>query len=164
MLIAHYTGDHTGDGLLARTGVSLTRFGQKGPYGHITHTEAIHAEHLDGTVTIVSASLRDGGVRAKRTRLNPDHWIITDVPQWDVARSIELLQHTAGWPYDLRGALSTLLPGRPSDSAYFCNRWVSAPYLRAAGSFGPHHLAAICLSIGEDITTDFFGSREVHHG
>ena len=164
MLIAHYTGDHTGDGLLARIGVSLTRLGQKGPYGHITHTEAIHAEHSDGTVTIASSSLRDGGVRSKRTQLNPAHWIITDVPQWDVAQSALLLAHTEGWPYDLRGALSTMLPGRPSDKAYFCNRWVSAPYLRAAGSFGPHHLAAICLTVGQDVTDEFFDSRRVNNG
>lgn len=159
MKIAHYTGDHTGDDWLARTGAALTRFGQKGPYGHVTHTEAIHAEHPDGTVTIASASLRDGGVRSKRARLNPLHWIITDVPQWDVAQSVLLLAHTEGWPYDLRGALATMLPGRPSDTAYFCNHWVAKPYLKAAGSFGPHHFAAICLSVGQDITTEFFNSR-----
>lgn len=159
MKVAHYTGDHTGNDWMARLGVSLTRLGQKGPYGHITHTEAIHAEHADGTVTIASSSFRDGGVRSKRTWLNPAHWLITDVPQWDVGQSVALLKHTEGWPYDLRGALATMLPGRPSDIAYFCNRWVSTPYLQAAGSFGPHHLAAICMSIGQDATTEFFNSR-----
>lgn len=160
MKIAHYTGDHAGEGWLARAGVALTRLGQKGLYGDITHTEAIHEEYTDGSVTIASASFRDGGVRSKRVTLNPSHWLITDVPPWDVAQSIALLDRTKGWPYDLRGALATLLPGRPSDKAYFCTRWVSTPFLQAAGSFGPHHLAAICLSIGRDITTDFFGSRQ----
>lgn len=160
MKIAHYTGDHAGNGFLARVGVALTRLGQKGPYGQITHTEAIHTEHPDGTVTIASASLRDGGVRSKRTLLNPDHWLITDVAQWDVALSVLLLSQTQGWPYDLRGALATVLPGRQSDTAYFCNRWVATPYLKAAGSFGPHHFAAVCLSIGQDITTEFFRSRQ----
>lgn len=159
MKIAHYTGDHAGDDWLARTGVALTRFGQKGPYGHITHTEAIHTENTDGSVIIASASLRDGGVRPKRTRLNPDHWIITDVAQWDVALSVLLLAHTNGWPYDLRGALATMLPGRVSDKAYFCSHWVGTPYLKASGTFGPHHFAAICLSIGQDVTTDFFRGR-----
>lgn len=164
MKIAHYTGDHTGDDWFARAGVWVTRLGQKGVYGDITHTEAIHSEHSDGSVTIASSSLRDGGVRSKRVMLNPDHWIITDMPQWDVAQSVLLLERTRGWPYDLRGALATVLPGRPSDRAYFCNRWVSQPYLQASGSFGPHHLAAICLSIGQDVTQDFFKSREVLHG
>lgn len=159
MLIAHYTGDHTGDDWQARAGVAITRLGQKGIYGDITHTEAIHAQHTDGSVTIASASLRDGGVRDKRVTLNPAHWIITDVPQWDIGQSVLLLERTRGWPYDLRGALATVLPGRPSDKAYFCNRWVGQPFLKAAGSFGPHHFAAICLSIGQDVTTDFFKAR-----
>jgi hypothetical protein len=159
MLIAHYTGDHTGNGWQARAGVWITRLGQKGVYGDITHTEAIHCEHSDGSVTIASASLRDGGVRAKRVTLNPEHWIITDVSMWDVEQSTVLLSVTRGMPYDLWGAIATVLPGRPSDTAFFCNRWVGTPYLKAAGTFGPHHFAAICLSIGKDITTDFFNSR-----
>lgn len=159
MLIAHYTGDHASERWTMRAGVVLTRLGQKGPLSHITHTEAIHDQHSDGSVTIASSSLRDGGVRSKRVKLNPSNWVITDVPQWDVAQSVLLLERTRGWPYDLRGALATVLPGRPSDAAYFCNRWVGQPYLKASGSFGPHHFAAICLSIGQDVTTDFFNSR-----
>lgn len=159
MLIAHYTGDHSADGLLTRAGVALTRLGQKGPYGYITHTEAIHAQHPDGRVTIASASLRDGGVRAKQVMLNPAHWIITDVPQWDVLESRLLLERTKAWPYDWRGALATMLPGTQSGNAFFCNQWVGAPYLRASGTFGPHHFAAICLSVGRDITTEFFTAR-----
>jgi hypothetical protein len=160
MLIAHFTGDHSAEGWQSRLGAALTKLGQKGPYSNITHTEAIHQENADGSVIIASSSLRDGGVRSKRVTLNPAHWIITDVPQWDVAQSVLLLERTRGWPYDLLGALATVLPGRPSDSAYFCNRWVSQPYLQASGSFGPHHLAAICLSIGQDVTKDFFNARK----
>ena len=160
MLICHYTGDHTGDDWQARFGVWATRLGQKGQYGNITHTEAIHTEQTDGSVIIASASLRDGGVRAKQVTLNPHHWIITDVAMWDVEYSKVLLALTNGWPYDLKGALATLLPGTQSDKAYFCNRWVGTPYLKAAGTFGPHQFAAICLSIGKDVTADFFGSRK----
>lgn len=159
MLIAHFTGDHAGEHWTTRAGAWLTKLGQKGPYSCITHTEAIHEQHSDGSVTIASASLRDGGVRSKRVALNPAHWIITDVPQWDIGQSVLLLERTRGWPYDLRGAFATVLPGRPSDRAYFCNRWVGTPYLKAAGSFGPHHFCAICLSIGQDVTTDFFNAR-----
>lgn len=160
MLVAHYTGDHEGDKWTARVGVWVTRLGQKGPYKRITHTEAIHQEFPDGSVLIASASLRDGGVRSKRVTLNPNHWIITDLPQWDAAQSVLLLENTRGWPYDLRGAIATVLPGRQSSTAFFCNRWVGTPYLQAAGSFGPHHFAAICLSVGMDVTTDFFGARQ----
>lgn len=161
MKIAHYIGSHKGDGWLSQMGVTLTRLGQKGQYGNVTHTEAIHTEYTDGSVDIASASLRDGGVRSKRVVLNKDHWIITDVPQWDTELSILLLNDTKGWPYDLKGALATILPGKPSDKAYFCNRWVSTPYLKAASSFGPHHLAAICLSIGYNCTKEYFTERKL---
>ena len=111
MKVALYIGDHGADTLLVRMGCRLTRLVQKGAYGHVTHCEAIHAEHDDGTVTIASASLRDGGVRAKRVRLDPAHWWIIDVPQWDVERSSDFLAETIGMKYDLRGAIATVFLG-----------------------------------------------------
>ena len=108
---------------------------------------------------IVSASMRDKGVRSKRIKLNPKHWLITDVPQWNVTASIDLLGLTNGASYDLRGEVATVLPGSPSSAAWFCSEWVAHPYLKAPATFGPHHLAAICMSVGEDVTDEFFGSR-----
>lgn len=159
MRIAFYTGDHAADGLMARAGWALTRLAQKGRYGHITHCEAIHALHADGTVTIASASLRDNGVRSKRIRLNPAHWIIANVPSWDVQESIDMLARTNGMRYDLRGALATVLPGKERHDRWFCSEWVAAPYLGASETFGPHHLCALALSIGENMTLQFFASR-----
>ena len=159
MKISLYVGDHAKDDWLARFGWAITRYTQKGPYGDVTHVEAIHAEHADGTVTMASASLRDGGVRAKTVRLNPAHWMIADVPQWDVQDSIDFLAQTNGAPYDWRGAWATRLPGSGDDSAWFCNEWVSAPFLQASDTFGPHHLASICLSLGRDVTQAFFLNR-----
>ena len=161
MKTAHYIGSHAGDKLAVRAGAWLTRKVQKGPYGIVTHVEAIHAEHADGSVTIASASLRDGGVRSKRVLLNPAHWMIVDVPAWDVKRSVELLVRTEGMPYDWRGALATCLPGSPDTSRAFCNKWVGWPYLLASETFGPHHFAAICLSLGRDVTQQFFAQRAV---
>lgn len=158
--MAFFTGDHAKDGWLARIGLWATRLVQKGPYADITHVEAIHAQHADGTVTIASASLRDGGVRSKRCTLTPGNWLMVDVPQWDVARSIALLDRTHGQPYDWRGALATVLPGKPQAGRWFCNPWVSWPFLGAAETFGPHHLAAIALSIGRDVTREFFSQHE----
>lgn len=70
-----------------------------------------------------------------------------------------LFANTAGMPYDWRGALATRLPGSQDGAAWFCNEWVAQPYLMAAGTFSPHHLAAICMSIGRDVTAEFFGKR-----
>lgn len=160
MLVAHYIGNHAADTLLVRAGWAITRYTQKGKYGYVTHSEAIHAEHTDGSVTIASSSLRDGGVRSKTVFLNPAHWLITDMPGWDVELSIDLLARTQGQEYDLRGALATRLPGNDSSVRWFCNKWVSFPFLRAAGTFGPHHLAAICMSAGRDVTQAFFEERK----
>lgn len=160
MKVALYIGDHAQDSLSARIGWWLTRHTQKGPYGDVTHVEAIHAEHSDGSVTIASSSLREHGVRSKVVMLNPSHWQIANVGLWDLSASIELLARTAGKPYDWRGALATRLPGGDASAAWFCNEWVGYPFLRASATFGPHHFAAICLSIGKDETRDFFASRD----
>lgn len=159
MLVAHYIGDHKGDTLLARTGWYVTRRTQKGRFGYVTHTEAIHDLHPDGSVTIASASLRDKGVRPKTTYLNPEHWLIADVDEWHVQASRDLLVKTKGMQYDWRGAWATRMPGSENPDQWFCNEWVAYPYLRAAATFGPHHLAAITFSIGRDVTLDFHAER-----
>lgn len=160
MKVAHYIGDHAVDTLAVRLGWWLTRLAQKGPYGIITHTEAIHTEHGDGSVTIASASLRDGGVRSKRVILSPEHWLITDVWQWGVEDSLAHLKATEGCKYDWRGALALFLPGSQDDNRSFCNEWVGAPFLEASGTFSPSQFAAVCLSIGQDVTAEFFNIRQ----
>ena len=159
MIVAHYVGNHAKDSWSTRAGWWLTQKAQKGPYGHVTHCEAVHAVHGDGTVTIASSSLRDGGVRSKRCLLTAGNWMIVDVPQWDVDASITLLRSTAGLPYDLRGAIATQLPGNPQQGRWFCNEWVAAPFWHASATFGPHQFAANTLSLGRDITTEFFAQR-----
>lgn len=156
MKVALYIGNHAADGLLARLGWWITRRVQKGPYAHVTHVEAIHAEHADGTVTIASSSLRDGGVRSKRVALNPQHWQIVDVGLWDVAQSVELFSRTNGLPYDWRGAVATVFLGSEDRTRWFCNEWVGEAFIRSSATFGPHHFAAICLSLGRDVTEEFF--------
>lgn len=160
MKVAFYIGNHAADGILACIGWWITRRVQKGPYGAVTHCEAIHEEHPDGSVTIASASLRDKGVRSKRVTLNPAHWWIVDVPQWDVALSVALLTVTQGSDYDLRGAVATAFIGSQDSAKWFCNEWVAFPYLKAPATFGPHHLAALALSLGTEVTHEFFGSRK----
>lgn len=156
MLIAHYIGKHTKDDLSARLGWALTRSVQRGPYREVTHSEAIHAVHENGEVTIASASLRDGGVRSKRVRLTPGNWLIADVPQWDVEESVEFLKSTKGKKYDLRGALATVLPLKHSRDSWFCNEWVAAPFMKAPHIFGPAQFCTICMSIGSDVTKGVF--------
>lgn len=159
MLVAHYIGAHKGDTLLTRLGWAVVRLVQRGPWRRVTHVEAIHEEHDDGTVTIASSSLRDGGVRDKRVRLTPGHWLIVDVPQWSVRDSLRLLAVTYGDGYDVSGAGATVLPLRHREGRWFCTEWVAHPYLKASHLFGPAQLAAITLSLGEDVTERFFAAR-----
>lgn len=162
MLIAHYIGSHTKDTLAVRTGWWFTRLVQRGSYKAVTHCEAIHTINQDGTVTIASASVRDGGVRTKHNvKLTPGNWMMVDVPQFDVQRSIDWFAFNDGLPYDWRGAIATVLPGTHSQNGYFCNEAVGASVgLKEAHIFGPAQFAAICMSLGRDVTEDFFGARQ----
>lgn len=160
MKVALYTGNHESDSMPVRAGWWITKKVQKGPFACTTHVEAIHCEHSDGSITMASSSIRDGGVRSKDILLNPLRWNIVDVPMWDVQDSIKLLTLTQGSKYDLRGAIATAFIGSPQAGRYFCNQWVGLPYLQASATFGPNHFHAICLSLGKDITKEFFEVRK----
>jgi hypothetical protein len=160
MKIALYIGDHKKDTLIGRIGWALIRYTQTGKYRHVTHVEAIHEEYPDGTVSIASASLRDGGVRRKRVKLDSKNWLIVSVRRWDVEKSISHYRFTQGYAYDWRGALATKLPALGQfKNAYFCNEHVGAPFLRDSETFAPQQFAAICMSIGEDVTAEFFAQE-----
>lgn len=159
MKVALFVGDHAADTLLVRAGWWLTRKFQQGPYARVTHVEGILDEYADGSVLIGSASLRDGGVRDKTARLNPSHWIIADVPRWDVSKSIAHMAKMRGKKYDSRGAVASVFLGSQDPGREFCNEHVGAPHLLAAGTFSPSQFAAICLTLGTDVTEDFFKAR-----
>jgi hypothetical protein len=143
-----------------RAGWVFTRMVQRGDYRRVTHSEAIHELHADGSVTIASSSVRDGGVRSKRVRLTEDNWIIIDVPVWDVHRSIDLLAHTDGHDYDMLGAISTALLLGERSKKWFCNEWVGQPFIPSSYIFGPAQFAALCAGHGQDITEQFFKERQ----
>lgn len=160
MLTAHYVGPAK-PGVLAYLGWWLIRLGQKAPYSACTHTEAIHEVHSDGSVTMASSSLMDKGVRRKTCKLNPAHWVIVDVPGWDVRDSVRYFEDAIarGIKYDKRGALATMLPGKESASKVFCTESVLKPFHKAAHYFAPAQGLAICLSQGIDATEAFFGGK-----
>ena len=160
MLIAHYIGPPK-PGIAARLGHWLIRTGQKSPYGDCTHTEAIHALHDDGTVTIASSSIADKGVRTKRTRLNAAHWIVTDVEAWDALRSVDFFARAVArrTQYDTWGAAATLLPGKQRADRMFCTEAVLCPFIPAPHYFSPATGLALCLGLGRDVTGHFFKER-----
>ena len=161
MMTAHYIGDHRQDALSVRAGWWLTRLVQFGEFSHVTHSEAILCENLDGSVSIGSASVRDGGVRVKTTHLNPVHWLILDVPSWDVDKSVAWFSdpQNAHQKYAWGGAVRAGLPFLPGGPGVFCNQAVGAAHLRDSSLFTPSEFACICASFGRDITADFFARR-----
>ncbi len=155
MLIAHYIGPAK-PGALAYLGWWAIRLGQKGPYSEVTHTEAIHQLHTDGSLTIASSSLADNGVRIKRTHLTPGHWIITDVPEWRTQASVDWFERAikTGMRYDKRGALATMLPGNQQDDKVFCTEAVLSPFMCAPHYYSPSLGLSLCLSLGHDVTQE----------
>jgi hypothetical protein len=149
MKVALFIGEHTKDNPTVRLGWWLTRMVQKGEFSRVTHVEAILAEHEDGSVTIGSASLREGGVRFKRCHLTPEHWIIVDVPRWDAAKAAQWFAEHDGEKYDWRGAFASCMPfawGRKNE--WFCNGAVGESVgLNSSEIFGPSQFASICESI-----------------
>jgi len=149
--VALFIGNHTKDTPGVRLGWWLTRLVQKGTYSNVTHVEAILAEHEDGSVTIGSSSIRDGGVRIKRCVLTPEHWIIVDVPQWDAIEAAVWFAEHDGEPYDWRGAFATCMPFSWDEKGWFCNGAVLASVgFSNPEIFGPSHFASIAASLGHE--------------
>ena len=161
MKVALYIGDHKDDTLTVRAGWALTRLVQKGEFANVTHVEAIHTEHKDGSVDIASASIREGGVSVKeKVFLNPRHWLIVEVPKWSVRESRKWFIEHNGQKYDIRGAFASALPIQwTQPNRWFCNHSIAEPFLKSAWIFGPAQFAAIVMSIGEDVTAEFFRAR-----
>jgi hypothetical protein len=161
MKIACFIGDHAKDDALTRIGWAATRAVQKGSLQEVTHVEAILEEHADGLVTMASASLRDDGVRTKTVKLNPEHWLIYDVPSWDVGQSKAWFVEHDGERYDWRGAFVTWLPATWNrDDEWFCNEAVGASVgMVDPDIFGPSEFAAIVASFGREVTEEFFSAR-----
>lgn len=160
MKIALYIGNHTKDNPSVRLGWWLTRLVQKGEFANVTHVEAILAEHDDGTVTIGSASIRDGGVRTKRCHLTPEHWIIVDVPRWSVTKARNWFIKHNGEKYDIRGAFASAFPIQwKQKDRWFCNEAVGASAgVKSPEVMGPCQFSVMAIDGGKDVTEEFFNA------
>lgn len=150
MKVALYAGKHPGATWFALIGVWLTRLAQKGPYGIVTHCEAVLMENPDGTVDLGSSVASAGGVRIRRgVDLAADPgWFVVDVPQWDVVRARQWFADNLGASYDWRGAAATMLPGHAEGGHWFCSGAVLASVgFKTPSLFTPAHLAAIAFSL-----------------
>lgn len=152
MKVLLYIGNHAKDDLLSRLGWFIIRSIQSGEFKQVTHCEAILEKHTDGTYTIASSSLRDGGVRIKRTDLTKENWRCFDVPVFKVEDATEWFKEHNGSKYDVRGAVATIIPFGDSPTRWFCNEAVGAAVgLLAPEQLTPSEFAAICASFGTEI-------------
>ena len=148
MIVLGYVGSHAKDGLLARLGWAITRLVQRGAFARVTHVEAYYGKDQEGLSVIGSSSLRDGGVRIKHTRLDPNKWVAVDVPCWDAARSMVFIQDRQNSRYDWRGAVATVFLNGQDANRWFCNEIVGASVgLVSPGTFGPAQFMAVALSM-----------------
>lgn len=118
----------------------------------VTRSRYSHVEMIAGKASTgalhwcISASPRDGGVRAKRIYLRPDHWDLVHVRADPVRARAAIMTH-AGAPYDLVGALASPLrlpfPVGPRDWL-FCSEIVAATLrLPEPWAYSPGRLAAV---------------------
>ena len=149
MRVALYIGDHKADTFSVRLGWALTRLVQKGTYSKVTHCEAILDENPDGSVTIASASVRDGFcVRTKKNVfLTKENWIIHDKPEWDAEKARAWFIQHDGELYDWRGAGVCWLPVVWSmPNRHFCNESVGAPFIADPETLTPAQFAEVVMS------------------
>lgn len=172
MLTAWYIGDHSKDGFMARLGYALIRLGQIGQkYGRATHCEGIVVGPW-WSCTIAGASRRDGAqVRFKTVDLTPGHWVILDVPQWDVVAFTAEAEKLAGTPYSDIGAASSasMLVGafvrmagvRVAELGQWCSRFLpQCNKVQGAEDMSVSEAMTLALALPgtRDVTADFFST------
>ncbi|WP_274570660.1 hypothetical protein V6667_06440 [Neisseria leonii] len=121
--LALYKGRKSGGGIkvqLARLADWAVRQATGGIYSHCE----IAVAQADGRFACYSASLRDGGVRAKTMPLSEDKWDLIELRQADLLPRINYwFLQTRGAPYDTIGALGVVLPLSGSLKKWFCSEW-----------------------------------------
>lgn len=173
MKVLAFVGQHAKDDLTARLGWGIVRLAQVGAtYRRVTHVESL----LGGPwydATIGSSTLRPEangktGVRVKRgVRLTPGHWLVIDMPHWDVERTIDWHDQNNGRGYSWVGSMSTILWFLPRDAERInCVEAVASPH----GVVDSHRMTtavfiAHCISCGgRDVTAEFFSTPKPLEG
>jgi hypothetical protein len=147
MKFAFYIGTHDKDTWWVRLGWAITRLAQRGEFKRVTHCEAVLEEHADGSTTIGSASLRDGGVRIKTCVLDKDNWIFIDVPIWSTDKMKTFIKSIEGQKYSILGAIGTCFSFLPKGKGWECAEVCGYPFIEDSFMFSPSELAQICNTI-----------------
>lgn len=106
---------------------AVIRWVTRSPYSHVELILDPTDKGNDGESLCFSSSARDGGVRVKRIKLNPDHWDIQTI-EWPVGDHIErLFANLAGSKYDYWGLLFSQFFNwrRHSKTRWFCSEVIA---------------------------------------
>ena len=170
MKILAFIGQHQKDDWTARLGWAIVRLAQIGArFNRCTHVES----HLAGPwydCAIGSSTLRktpEGktGVRTRPSvRLNPEHWMVIDMPMWDVEDTLDWHELHDGSPYAWLGSIATILWFLPQIKGQEnCVMAVGKPH----GVIDVHRMTtaafiAHCMSLpgSRDVTDEFFADAE----
>lgn len=93
-----------------------------------SHCELVVSTHpigVDTYATMLSSSLRDGGVRETSRGLVPSRWLVVEF-DGDSKPAIQYIRGRIGKPYGWLDLLSFLLPFRVSTKGDFCSEVVAA--------------------------------------
>lgn len=123
---------YKGKGLI---GNAIIRWWKKTQYSHCEIVIDHQTNSIGGVQIGYSASLMDGGVRAKAIEFNPEHWDFIDLPWADASQVSAHYQQTKDEKYGLIDLFWGQLFNRPSDKGGdFCSEWCAA----ALGIPTPH--------------------------
>lgn len=94
--------------------------------GHISHGELVLSTDASGVSECASSSFMDDGVRVKKMRLNPAHWVLLPVDGDEAFARRWLLEHEED-RYDLLGLFTLVWRRGPSDSGKcWCTEAIAA--------------------------------------
>jgi hypothetical protein len=90
-------------------------------------TSVDFAPYSGPVATMLSSSMRDGGVREAWRTLDPARWVVVELDR-DPAQALAYVRSRIGTPYGWLDLLSFLLPFRVSTSADFCSEVIAAAF------------------------------------
>jgi hypothetical protein len=176
MKILAFVGKHERkkEGWSTWLGWGIVRAAQIGAsFRRCTHVES----HLSGpwhNCSIGSSTLRKDeaagktGVRIKDgVRLTPGHWLVIDMPMWDVEDAIYWHGMHGGAGYSWLGSLSTIFWFLPKDRRRKnCVTAVGEPHgVVDVDRMTTAAFIALCFSVGgKDVTKPFFADAEPAEG
>ena len=95
----------------------------------ISHTELVLNVHDNDILQSWSSSFMDGGVRGKSIKLNPENWLIVEIPitNDEYKFIIDHIDKTRGLKYDVLGVFTNSIGAVSNNKQkWFCNEWVGA--------------------------------------